>query len=84
MSTIEQFGKPMSGSVSTIIRFFISAVTKYINILQDASGTPVWQRNFYERIIRNENELNGIREYIQNNPAQWKKDELHPLRTIKS
>ncbi len=78
---MEQFGKHVSGSVSTIIRSFKSAVTKHVNILQ---GTPGWQRNFYERIIRNENELNGIREYIQNNPAQWEQDELHPLRMIRS
>ncbi len=70
--------------MSTIIRSFKSAVTKHINILQDAAGTPIWQRNFYERIIRNENELNGIRKYIQNNPAQWEQDDLHPLRNIKS
>jgi REP element-mobilizing transposase RayT len=74
--TMEQFGKPVSGSVSTMIRSFKSAVTKHINLLR---GTPVWQRNFYERIIRDENELNGIRDYIQNNPAQWEQDDLHPL-----
>lgn len=70
--------------MSTIIRSYKSAVTKHINILQGTSGHTIWQRNFYERIIRNENELNGIREYIQNNPAQWEQDDLHPLRTIRS
>ncbi len=81
---MEQFGKPVSGFVSTIIRSFKFAVTKHINILQDAAGTPIWQRNFYERIIRNETELNVIREYIQNNPAQWEQDDLHSLYTIRS
>lgn len=37
----------------------------------------LWQRNFHERIIRDEAELNGIRDYIQNNPAQWEQDDLH-------
>jgi len=37
-----------------------------------------WQRNYYEHIIRNENELNRIREYIINNPAQWAEDEYNP------
>ncbi len=40
----------------------------------------LWQRNYWEHIIRDESELNRIREYIQNNPAQWKMDKLHPGR----
>jgi putative transposase len=39
----------------------------------------LWQRNYYEHIIRNENELNRIREYIINNPAQWPEDENNPV-----
>ncbi len=38
----------------------------------------LWQRNYYEHIIRNERALNAIREYIQNNPRVWKQDSLHP------
>ena len=34
----------------------------------------IWQRNYYERIIRNEKELNDTREYIQNNPKNWESD----------
>jgi len=39
-----------------------------------------WQRNYYERIIRNERELNAIREYIENNPARWETDDENPNR----
>ncbi|WAC07169.1 MAG: hypothetical protein OS130_13185 [Thermodesulfobacteriota bacterium] len=39
----------------------------------------LWQRNYYEHIIRDENELNHIREYIKNNPLQWDRDELNPF-----
>lgn len=78
--TMEQFGKPVSGSVSTIIRSFKSAVTKHINILHNTPGENIWQRNFYERIIRDEAELNGIREYIHSNPALWETDDLHVSR----
>ncbi|MCI0730580.1 MAG: hypothetical protein L0332_28195 [Chloroflexi bacterium] len=39
---------------------------------------PFWQRNFFEHIIRNERELEAIRQYIANNPAMWDKDQLHP------
>ena len=38
----------------------------------------LWQRNYYERIIRNETELNDIRQYIINNPSQWNNDENNP------
>ena len=38
------------------------------------SGSHVWQRNYYERIIRNERELNAIQAYIEANPSQWATD----------
>jgi Transposase IS200 like. len=41
----------------------------------------LWQRNYYEHIIRDENELNHIREYINNNPLRWDRDELNPFNT---
>lgn len=39
----------------------------------------LWQRNYYEHIIRNERGLNVIREYVQNNPIVWEQDSLHPV-----
>lgn len=39
-----------------------------------------WQRNYYERIMRNERELNAIRQYIYDNPAQWENDSENPNR----
>jgi putative transposase len=53
--TVEEFGKPVPGSIPTIIRSFKSAVTKRINELRNSPGEKVWQRNYYEHIIRNEN-----------------------------
>jgi REP element-mobilizing transposase RayT len=38
----------------------------------------VWQRNYYEHIIRNDESLNRIREYILNNPVQWEMDRENP------
>lgn len=58
------FGESMVAALSTIIRSFKSAATRRINELRKTPGMPVWQRNYYERIIRNERELNTIREYI--------------------
>ena len=76
--TVEQFGKPVSNSIPTIIRSFKSAVTKRINELRNSPGAKIWQRNYYEHIIRNEDELNCIREYITNNPLKWEFDKENP------
>ena len=76
--TLEQFAKPTSGSLPTIVRYFKSAVTRRIN---DPRGTPymaVWQRNYYEHVIRNEDDLDEIREYIVNNPLKWDLDSENP------
>jgi len=75
---LESFAAPVVGSLATVIRSFKSAVTKRINHLRDNPGTPVWQRNYYERVIRDERELNSIRQYIDDNPAKWEQDENHP------
>jgi hypothetical protein len=48
-------------SLASLIAGFKSARTKRINILRDAAGTPVWQRNYYDHIIRNERSLQHIR-----------------------
>ena len=77
-TTTEQFGKPTSNSIPTIIRLFKSAVTKRINEIRGTPGIPVWQRNYYEHIVRNDGELNRIRKYIINNPLKWEFDHENP------
>jgi REP element-mobilizing transposase RayT len=76
--TIERFGKPTSNSIPTILRLFKSAVTKRINKMRGTPGLPVWQRNYYEHIIRNDDELARIREYIVDNPLKWELDRENP------
>ncbi len=78
--TLERFGKPVSGSIPTIVRAFKSAVTRRINALRGTPGAPVWQRNYYEHVIRNEPALHHIREYIATNPARWAVDRENPNR----
>ncbi len=51
-----------------VIGFYKMNTAKAINIANDTRGTPVWQRNYYEHIIRNEASLNRIRRYVQANP----------------
>ena len=66
------------GSIGSIIAGFKSVATKRINQLRNNPGVPVWQRNYYERVIRNELELESIQQYIVDNPAKWQEDENHP------
>jgi REP element-mobilizing transposase RayT len=51
-----------------------SAVTTAINTLSDTPGFPVWQRNYYEHVIRNDEDLRRIRDYIEHNPGHWQSD----------
>ena len=60
--------------LSKIVGYFKMNSAKEINILRNTSGNTVWQRNYYEHIIRNENSLERIRTYIKNNPWNWKDD----------
>jgi REP element-mobilizing transposase RayT len=75
--TVEQFGKPTSNTIPTIIRGYKSSVTKQINILRNQPGVPVWQRNYYEHIIRDEKSYYQISEYIQTNPLKWQDDKYY-------
>lgn len=74
----EQFGKPIAGSIPTIIRSFKAAVTKRINLMRSTPEPRVWQSNYYESIIRIETGLNKVRQYIINNPLQWEIDKDNP------
>ncbi len=66
------------GSLGAIVRSFKSAASKQINELRTPPGTPLWQRNYYEQIVRNADELHSIRQYIVNNPLQWALDRENP------
>ncbi|GAB4318728.1 MAG: transposase [Bacteroidales bacterium] len=66
--------KPIGGLVGA----FKTVSTKRINQMHGTPGVKIWQRNYYEHIIRNENELNRIRQYIINNPARWATDHENP------
>ena len=65
-------------SLRSLIGALKTISTKKINIIRNTPGTPAWQRNYYEHIIRDEESLNKIRQYIINNPLFWQIDRLHP------
>jgi len=68
------------GSLGAVIGNFKSVTARRINRVRKTPGAPVWQRNYYEHIIRNERELNAIRQYIRDNPARWAEDIENPNR----
>jgi REP element-mobilizing transposase RayT len=69
------------GSLSAIVQNFKSISTRRMNAARGMLRVPVWQRNYYEHVIRNEDELKAIREYILGNPARWNEDENNPVQT---
>ena len=66
-------------TIGDIVRGYKSTVTKHIWELCGNNGQPVWQRNYHEHIIRNEESYLKIAEYIQTNPLQWQDDTYYPI-----
>ncbi|ABQ25033.1 transposase [Geotalea uraniireducens] len=69
---------PLRATLGQIVGYFKYQTTKQINQLRDNPGVPVWQRNYYERVIRDDEELATIREYIRFNPVKWAEDAENP------
>ena len=64
----------ISGSLGAIVQNFKSTSSRRINTLRDTPGAKLWQRNYFERVVRNDRELNAIRQYIIANPLNWESD----------
>ena len=67
-----------SGSLGQIVGSFKSATAKRINNRANTPGEPVWQRNYHEHIIRDEDDLNRVRQYILDSPRKWGEDPNNP------
>ncbi|MGK7926098.1 MAG: transposase [Spirulina sp.] len=67
-----------ANSLGAMIGGFKASVTQQINQFRHNTAIPIWQRNYYESIIRDEEALNSIREYIKNNPKRWQEDPDNP------
>ena len=61
-------------SLGSFVAGFKAAATSSINRIRRMPGTPVWQRNYYEHIVRHPHELDAFRDYIRTNPARWDTD----------
>jgi REP element-mobilizing transposase RayT len=64
--------------LSEVVRAFKSFSARRINSLRGGRGLPVWQRNYYEHIIRDESEYQRISRYILDNPQKWESDQENP------
>jgi REP element-mobilizing transposase RayT len=77
------FGGSHAGSLSSIIGNFKSVVTSRIRKADQKDGIVIWQRGFYEHIIRDEKDLLRITDYIMTNPITWQYDQENPDRVTK-
>ena len=78
--TIDAAAGPKPYGLPEIVLQFKTFSARRINARRGVRGVPVWQRNYYEHIIRNQHALNAIRRYIIENPARWQKDRENPHR----
>jgi REP element-mobilizing transposase RayT len=69
-----------SKTIGSVIRGFKIGVTKWMR--QNTPVYNVWQRNYYEHVIRDEDDLNRIRQYITENPLRWAEDEENPACSV--
>ena len=77
-STNNRRGEVPSPSLGKIIAYFKYQSTKHINQLHNTPGTRIWQRNYHDHVIRDDPDLQRLRQYIQDNPMKWELDQLHP------
>jgi putative transposase len=73
---------PRRKTVGRLIGAFKTVSTKQINQLTNTPGAVIWQRNFWEHIVRDVAELDRIRDYIRENPTNWPADPLNPDRVL--
>jgi putative transposase len=78
-----QGGAPTMSLFDVVHRFKSFATARYRYGVNHLNWPPfpgrLWQRNYYERVIRNEDELSTVREYIRFNPLKWMDDEENPV-----
>lgn len=73
----EAFGRPAPGSIATIIRPFKSSVTRLVK-RDEGLSESLWQRGYYEHVVRDEEGLNRLRQGIAENPLKWEEDAENP------
>lgn len=75
---------PLRGTaLGRIMAFFKYQSAKRINEMRGTAGAPLWQRNYYEHVLRGEPELDRVRAYIVGNPGRWADDAENPSADIR-
>jgi len=69
-------------TLSDVVRAFKSVSAIAANRALGRSGQPLWQRSYYDRIIRDEEELQRYRQYVADNPLKWAWDMEDPTRSV--
>jgi len=72
---MESFGKPTPRSIPTIVRSFKAAASRHSRESGYVKGESIWQRGYYEHVLRNTREYVEVTNYILQNPARWADDE---------
>ena len=75
------FDGVMSFDLSAVIQAYKSLSTRGVNAMLGSPGGHLWHRGFYEHIVRNDADLDRIRQYIAENPIRWALDEENPARS---
>ena len=81
--TPEQFQKPVKGSIPTIVRTVKAAVARRARKELATSSKDIWQRNYFERVLRDGKEVADASRYIHENPGRWEWDKENPVGRIK-
>lgn len=71
---------PPRKPIGRLVGAYKTVSTNRINELNQTPAAKLWQRNYWEHIVRDEAAMNRIREYIHNNPLRWELDKLHPAQ----
>ncbi len=80
--TPERFQKPVKGSIPTIVRTFKAAVARQARKELGIDGRSIWQRNYFERVLREGQDYADVSRYIVENPMRWEWDEENPRRRV--
>ena len=73
---------PTTKTLGRLLGAFKTKSTRWINEMRGTPSLPVWQRNYYDHVVRDDDELNRIREYIADNPRKWAEDPENPGNTV--
>jgi REP element-mobilizing transposase RayT len=79
ISEVDSNSKRRALDLGQIVAYFKYQTTKIINKINKTPGSPLWQRNYYEHIIRDEEEMKKYCKYINENPKNWDTDKENPI-----